>query len=282
MRFIQLTDTHLLDHADGTLRGLNTAQSLAAVVAHIRAREPRIDGILATGDLSHDGGAPSYRRFMQLIAPLNAPIYCLPGNHDALDVFAHALQGPHTHSGGRLLADHWQLVFLDSTVPDAVHGHLRPSELARLDTALREHPHRHALICLHHQPVPVGSAWLDELMLDNAKGLFEIVDRHAHIRGMLWGHVHQTVDTTRKDVRLLASPSTCIQFKPNCDDFTLDDRPPGYRWLELHADGRIDSGVEYAPTAWDEQIEADARNGKLDALAEEALADYHSGKAREP
>lgn len=245
VRFIQITDTHLSDHADDRLRGVDTARTLAAVVAHIRARESRIDGILATGDLGHDGGMPAYRRFVQLLAPLHAPIYCLPGNHDALDVFADALQGPHAQSGGRLLAEHWQLVFLDSTVPGAVHGHLRQSELARLDAALREYPDRHTLICLHHQPVPIGSAWLDEIMLDNAKELFAIVDRHAQVRGMLWGHVHQTVDTTRKNVRLLASPSTCIQFKPRCAEFTLDDRTPGYRWLELRADGDIATGVEH-------------------------------------
>ena len=34
-------------------------------------------------------------------------------------------------------------------------------------------------------------------------------------------------------------------------------------------------------TAWDAQIEADAAAGKLDALAAEALAEYHAGKARE-
>lgn len=33
--------------------------------------------------------------------------------------------------------------------------------------------------------------------------------------------------------------------------------------------------------AWDAQIEADAAAGKLDALAEEALAEYRSGQARE-
>ena len=33
--------------------------------------------------------------------------------------------------------------------------------------------------------------------------------------------------------------------------------------------------------AWDAQIEADAAAGKLDALAEEALAEYHAGKATE-
>ena len=33
--------------------------------------------------------------------------------------------------------------------------------------------------------------------------------------------------------------------------------------------------------AWDAQIESDAAAGKLDALAEEALAEYRHGQARE-
>jgi Icc protein len=41
----------------------------------------------------------------------------------------------------------------------------------------------------------------------------------------------------------MASPSTCIQFAPNSEDFKLDERAPGYRWLRLHDDGRIETGV---------------------------------------
>jgi hypothetical protein len=39
--------------------------------------------------------------------------------------------------------------------------------------------------------------------------------------------------------------------------------------------------VQFDETAWDAQIEADAGAGKLDALAAEALAEYHTGKARQ-
>jgi hypothetical protein len=39
--------------------------------------------------------------------------------------------------------------------------------------------------------------------------------------------------------------------------------------------------IEFDAAAWDAQIEADAAAGKFDALAEEALTEYHSGKARE-
>ena len=39
--------------------------------------------------------------------------------------------------------------------------------------------------------------------------------------------------------------------------------------------------AEFDANAWDVQIEADAATGKLDALAEEALAEYRRGQARE-
>ncbi len=39
--------------------------------------------------------------------------------------------------------------------------------------------------------------------------------------------------------------------------------------------------AKFDESVWDAQIEADARAGKLDALAAEALAEYQSGKARE-
>lgn len=38
---------------------------------------------------------------------------------------------------------------------------------------------------------------------------------------------------------------------------------------------------EFDANAWDQQIEDDARNGKLDALAEEALKTLKSGNATE-
>lgn len=39
--------------------------------------------------------------------------------------------------------------------------------------------------------------------------------------------------------------------------------------------------VEFDARVWDDQIEADAKAGKLDGLINEALADYKAGKARE-
>ena len=56
------------------------------------------------------------------------------------------------------------------------------------------------------------------------------------------------MSTRRGDVLLLSAPSTCIQFLPNSVGFAVDMTAPGYRWLELHPDGRIDTGIERLDT----------------------------------
>ena len=38
--------------------------------------------------------------------------------------------------------------------------------------------------------------------------------------------------------------------------------------------------IEFDHLLWDRQIEADAKNGKLDSLVNEACADYKAGKAK--
>ena len=34
-------------------------------------------------------------------------------------------------------------------------------------------------------------------------------------------------------IRLMGTPSTCMQFAQNADEFEIDGRPPAYRWIEL-------------------------------------------------
>ncbi|NNF17581.1 MAG: phosphoesterase, partial [Gammaproteobacteria bacterium] len=37
--------------------------------------------------------------------------------------------------------------------------------------------------------------------------------------------------------------STCAQFTPESSGFAIDDKPPGFRWLELYQDGTLRSDV---------------------------------------
>ena len=243
LRILQITDTHLYATADGQLLGLNTLHCLQRVTELAR-RGPAPDLVVASGDLTHDATEEAYRRLRNCLKDLEAPVYCLPGNHDEAGMLKKHLQTPPIHTTSALIRGQWQLLFLDSTVAGKEGGHLAKPELAALASSLHEHPDLQTLIFVHHQPVPIGSSWLDSMAIDNPDKLFAVVDNHPQVRGIVWGHVHQEFDQTRKNVRLLATPSTCLQFTPQCETFSVDSLPPGFRWLELHREGRIETGVE--------------------------------------
>ncbi|HCG40156.1 MAG TPA: 3',5'-cyclic-AMP phosphodiesterase [Pseudomonas sp.] len=239
---VQLTDSHLFAEADGKLLGMNTCDSLERVVELAISEQPRIDLILATGDLSQDGSVASYQRFRRVAERIEAPGRWCPGNHDELAAMREACRGsalmePVLEIGG------WRVVMLDTLVAGSVFGMLRGDQLELLDRALSESPDSHHLICLHHHPVSIGSRWMDTIGLRNPEALFEVLDRHSNVRALLWGHIHQEFDHWRNGVRLLASPSTGVQFSPQSEDFQVDSVAPGYRWLRLYADGKLETAV---------------------------------------
>ncbi len=243
---VQLSDSHLFAEADGALLGMKTRDSLNAVVDLVLAEQPNIDLILATGDLSQDGTVESYQAFRESSQRLGAANRWIPGNHDELREMAIAAQ----HSDFlEPVVDigNWRVTMLNSAVQGAVPGYLEDKQLQLLVQALSEAPQRHHLICLHHHPVPIGAAWMEPIGLRNPEALFAVLERFPQARALLWGHVHQAFDQSHNGVRLLASPSTCIQFAPHSEDFKLDDRAPGYRWLRLHDDGKLETGISRIP-----------------------------------
>ena len=128
----------------------------------------------------------------------------------------------------------WRIILLSTFKKGDDGGALGRDGLIALEESLSKYPEEQVLICMHHQPIPTGSAWLDGVGLRDAKQFLEIIDRHNQVRGVLWGHVHQASDRMRDGVRFMSTPSTCSQFLPDSDAFALDSRPPGARWLELH------------------------------------------------
>jgi len=244
VRLLQFTDTHLLGKPGVAVRGVATDVTLVRCLAHARKRHATPRALLLTGDLVQDD-RDGYARVREQFTGAGVPVHCLPGNHDLLAEMRDELADPPFVHDIANRYDGWLIVMLDSTVPGENHGHLTAAELARLDAALTKHADAYALVCLHHHPVPHGSPWLDALMLDNAAELFAVLARHPRVRGLLWGHVHQALDGVRGRLRLMGTPSTCMQFEPDAEQFNVDSRPPAYRWIELGADGTLVTGIEW-------------------------------------
>ena len=243
LELVQLTDTHLCRQPGGKLLGMDTDHSLQAVINLVKAERETVDAVLGTGDLSDQGAAESYQRLLGYFDQLTDQHFWLPGNHDDL---AHMVAvGGSERLCSELRGAGWQILMLNSQIPGEVGGEMGADQLDLLDQALSAGSDQglHTLVCLHHQPVAIGCDWLDEQMVADADRLLARIDSAPSVRGVLWGHVHQELAEQRGDVLLMSSPSTCVQFAPGQKLFKADDLAPGYRWLRLHPDGRIETAV---------------------------------------
>ena len=174
---------------------------------------------------------------------MEIPTFWLAGNHDNPESMEVYLSNCRVFSAKQLLIGHWQIILLDSSVKGKVHGFLSDEQLEFLNTSLNRYPDKHALVCLHHQPLDIGCLWLDNIGLKNNQEFKLIIEQHSRIKGVLWGHVHQEAVQMINGVQWISTPSSCVQFTPNSDDFSAGTEAPGYRYLNLYSDGRIESVV---------------------------------------
>ncbi len=235
---LQITDVHLRAQPDALLLGVDTAHSVRAVLGQALA-EGSPDALLVTGDVCHDPEPAAYQRFVAIVTEyFQGPMLCLPGNHDLEAPMRGLLTEPCVlHLPG------WDVIGLDSHVDDETRADVSEKDLAALQESLANVDGRHVLIATHHPPVDVGSPWLDKDRIPNAQELLELLSEHPSVKGMVFGHAHQVVESVYRDIVLLGTPSTCFQFAPNTQTFSIDDSMPGYRWLYLNADGGVVSEV---------------------------------------
>lgn len=240
----QLTDTHLFADKGSAMMGVESAASLQAVVDQVKALPRQPDIVLLTGDLSQDETPESYERLRDAVEPLHVTTYAIPGNHDVPTLMQPILQGGVFQTARGFQAGGWNIVLLDTAVPQQPFGELAEAQIAFLKGKLQAMPEVPALVALHHPPCPVQCPCMDEIRLKNAEAFYQVLDQHPQVKIVLFGHIHQEFEGDRHGVSYLGSPSTCVQLKPGSNNFEVDPLPPGFRLLELFPDGRFNTRVE--------------------------------------
>lgn len=237
IRILQITDLHIMAQSGQTLLGVDTEASFRNVLHKALSREKQVRLVLLTGDLAQDPVASAYQRLRGWLEQIDWLYYCLPGNHDDPELMKTCLATSEIRCCESVQVGRWLIISLNSAVPGSPGGFLAADQMEHLEACLAAHPNQHALVALHHHPVETGSAWLDTMVLDNRVAFQAVIEAFPQVRVVLCGHIHQSMDRVINGVRLLATPSTCFQFKPGSERFALDGLAPGYRWLELHDDG---------------------------------------------
>jgi Icc protein len=240
----QVTDIHLFHKENHKLLGMQTLDSFYTAIERLKELRNEIDLLLLTGDLSSDGSAESYEYLQNLLKSLNIPTYWLPGNHDKPDVMGSVLGLGLISKRKSFIRGGWHFILLDSSVAECVHGYLNSQTLNWLDSELTQVANLPTVVALHHPPFLVNSQWLDRSNLQNPDALFTVLDRHPQVHLVLSGHIHQEFHYQRQNVDYLGTPSTCIQFEPESQEFAIDHNFPGFRLFKLYPDGNWNSWVE--------------------------------------
>lgn len=225
------------------MRGVATHGSLQRVLDHYANGDWRAERAVITGDLIQDDSAAAYDRFRELLLPLNMRMHCVPGNHDVRGLMRKVCCAPpFSYCAFEEIRD-WLIVGLDSCVTESAGGRVATEELQRLSGIVSQSESSHVMICLHHPPVAMGSAWLDSVGLENGEEFLRHLESLHKVRLVVFGHVHQAYDAVHHGIRVMATPSTCRQFLPDSKVFAVDDRPPAYRRIALLPDGDCETEI---------------------------------------
>lgn len=247
LSILQISDSHIPPGPGDTLLGIDTEYYFRAVLEQAFASAPPFDLILFTGDLAQNPGRSNYQRILNTLEAFKTPCVCLPGNHDDYELMQQVLNTELVNCRKQVFLGNWQIISLNSQIPGAPEGRLSSQELAFLEQCLSTHTDHYALIAMHHHCLSINSPWMDTMMTENAPELFAIINQYPQVKAVTFGHIHQAIELEAGSVRVWGTPSTCFQFEPESKQLTVVDTPPGYRLIQLFADGLLKSEVQRLP-----------------------------------
>ena len=241
-RLIQLTDSHIGEEREHRLAGVPTYDTFRQVLADIAARADLPEMLMVTGDVAAFGKHKAYQLFAEQIRFVEIPYAWLPGNHDDFEVMQSSISS--APYWPLLEFGNWRVFSLNTAVRGQVGGTLGEEELDFLAGTLSREAEQPVVIFMHHPPVAVGCEWLDRQRVSNADELERIIRGANNVRAIFCGHVHQATETAWAGTTVYTTPSTCFQFAAHSANFAMSDDRPGYRWINLHADGHLATGVK--------------------------------------
>ncbi|MBV9578516.1 MAG: metallophosphoesterase [Chloroflexi bacterium] len=217
---VHLSDTHILPTDADRLQGVDTLQNVRDILHVVEHSGIQPDALVVSGDLANNGDIESYRRLRTeldaTVARLGSQLIVAIGNHDARPAFREAMLDA-LPSEEPIDYVRWlgglRVVVLDSTVPRAAYGELRPEQLHWLADQIEAPAEEGTLVVLHHPPVPDATPLAGLLTLHAANDL-ESVLRGSDVVAVLAGHAHHAITAAFGGAFCYAAPATAYSVDP--------------------------------------------------------------------
>ncbi len=222
MVIAQISDTHILARSSDQAVGRRRADNLRRCIADINRQRP--DLVVHTGDITQDGRPDEYARAREILAPLEAPLYVIPGNRDRRDGLRAAF-GDHGYlpKAGAFL--HYtiedrpvRLVALDSVEAGDRKGAFCKRRQVWLDGVLGRAPDKPTVLLIHHPPFDVADHYTGGYRRPaEAVELAAVVSRHPQVVRLLCGHVHCPVHRHWAGTLATIMPSVAVDVRKGAD-----------------------------------------------------------------
>ena len=242
LNLVQITDTHIFGDSTARLAGTDTMQTFIKVLDLICSKHTSSHLIL-TGDISMDGSEASYEWIFEQLESRGRTYSILPGNHDSIESWGSIFPELSLDFPTFSLTKRWKLIYLNTQVKNEEYGQVCADSLNFIRSHITAPNASFLAIFMHHPPFSVGSKWIDKIGLKTGRDEFLRLIQDPKIKLVVSGHVHQESLMEIGTVKLVTSPSTCVQFKPHSNVFALDNNSPGYRLITLKEDGNFSTEV---------------------------------------
>jgi len=224
MKFIHLSDTHLLGASSDKLYGIKPAKRLKKAFRNIAEHHPDAAFVVITGDLTNGGDPAAYRHLAKYAQILPMPLLPVVGNHDDRAAFWETF--PRFRSGKfvQYVYEEKERVFLalDTLVEGEEYGLLCDERLAWLEEQLARYADRKISLLMHHHPIRSGLYRMDTVGdFRSAKAFWKMLKRHGSgVDHIFFGHVHRPMQAIHRGVLLSTTRSTTFQVAYRPDEQT--------------------------------------------------------------
>lgn len=227
IRFAHISDTHVCkSYAESQMKDVfevceNPVDSMKRCLKKLEAK--KLDFVLFTGDLVHEGGKEDYDYFFDMVRealPGTRTIFAL-GNHDRKQPFFESMGLEERESYYHVEeVNGLRIVVLDSGVLGQETGNISKEQEMWLEKILKEESPEYGTILAFHHPIVWTSSAFSMKVSEN----FQRILRENKVRAIFCGHTHENSVDFFEGIPQITADSTAFGSEVTPEEFRMVEK----------------------------------------------------------